>query len=166
MTKFAEGTVGLYINNNGVVSGAAALVGNKAFHAFMWTGDAGMKDLGTLPGDVSSGGLAVNQRNEVVGASNSPKGDQRAFLWRNGLMADLNGLVPKDSPLYLVTAFGINDRGEIVGFGATKSGDLHAFLATPGTEFMPASALGGAQRPPDASFSKAARQTRKALGGK
>ena len=31
----------------------------------------------------------------------------------------------------VLTAFGINDSGEIVGFGATNTGDIHAFLATP-----------------------------------
>jgi probable HAF family extracellular repeat protein len=34
-------------------------------------------------------------------------------------------------PLYLLTAFGINDIGEIVGFGATDAGDIHAYLVVP-----------------------------------
>lgn len=158
ITQFADGTAGNYINNNGVVAGAGALESNTAFHAFMWTPDAGMKDLGTLSGDISSGGLGVNLRNEVVGASNSSDGSQRAFLWRNGLMTDLNTLVPNDSPLYLVTAFGINDRGEIVGFGATQEGDLHAFLATPSaTGLTPASSL-GMQRPSARMKSRAGRR--------
>jgi probable HAF family extracellular repeat protein len=46
-------------------------------------------------------------------------------------MTDLNDLIPSNSPLHLLTAFGINDVGEIVGFGVTNTGDLHAFLATP-----------------------------------
>ena len=58
-------------------------------------------------------------------------GNPRAFVWRNGVMTDLNTLVPADSPLYLLTAFAVNDSGEIVGFGATEDGDLHGFLATP-----------------------------------
>lgn len=140
------GTRAIYIANNGIVSGAAALAGNKASHAFVWTRDAGMKDIGVLSGDDNSGALAVNDRGEAVGVSNDAKGDARAFLWRNGLMTDLNTLVPKDSPLYLLFAAGINDRGEIVGFGATPSGDLHAFLATPSPNMPKFPAL-GAQRP-------------------
>ena len=55
----------------------------------------------------------------------------RAFLWQNGVMTDLNTLIPTDSPFYLLFAHGINSRGEIVGFGVTSAGDVHAFLATP-----------------------------------
>src|SRR5262249_16331448 len=36
-----------------------------------------------------------------------------------------------DSPLHLLTAFQINDAGQIAGFGVTSDGDLHAFLASP-----------------------------------
>jgi probable HAF family extracellular repeat protein len=52
-------------------------------------------------------------------------------LWQDNVMADLNTLVPADSPLYLVLAFQINDAGEIVGLGVTSAGQSHAFLATP-----------------------------------
>jgi hypothetical protein len=54
-----------------------------------------------------------------------------AALWHEGAVYDLNKLAP-DSPLQLLTAFAINDSGEIAGFGVdTKSGDVHGFLATP-----------------------------------
>ena len=158
VTLFGVGTTGLYINDNGAVSGGAALAGNKSSHGFLWTPETGMKDLGTLAGDVASGALAVNNRNEVVGGSNSSKGDQRAFLWRNGLMTDLNTMVPKDSPLYLLVGFGINDLGEIVGMGATHEGDVHAFLATPNTGLTPASLLGVERRQSGGSMSRNARQ--------
>lgn len=46
-------------------------------------------------------------------------------------MTDLNTLVPANSPLYLLTAFAINDSGEIAGFGVNEDGDLHAFSAKP-----------------------------------
>jgi hypothetical protein len=47
-------------------------------------------------------------------------------------MHDLNALIPPDSPLYLLVAYGINDVGQIAGFGVqTSTGDIHAFLATP-----------------------------------
>ena len=110
--------------------------------------DAGRshEDLGVLPGDFTSAGLAINSRGEVVGASNDTDGNLRAFIWRNGLMTDLNTLVPADSPLYLLFAAGINERGEIVGFGATPGGDVHAFLATPDNSVAVSKAL-GVERP-------------------
>lgn len=47
-------------------------------------------------------------------------------------MTDLNTLIPRDSPLYLLFAFGINDAGEITGLALQKStNDVNAFLATP-----------------------------------
>jgi hypothetical protein len=47
-------------------------------------------------------------------------------------MHDLNALIPPDSPLYLLIAYGSNDSEEIAGFGVNATtGDVHAFLATP-----------------------------------
>jgi len=77
-----------------------------------------------------------------VGISNDSEGNGRAFIWRNGLLTDLNTLVPSDSPLYLIFAAGINDRGEIAGWGATPSGDIHAFLATPNNDVTNLKSLG------------------------
>lgn len=106
------------------------------FHPFLWTGETGMRDLGVLPGDLVGAGLGMNNLGEVVGPSISAPGaatgNPTAFLWRNGAMTDLNTLVPADSPLYLLIAYGINDAGQIAGFGVnTTTGDVHGFLATP-----------------------------------
>jgi hypothetical protein len=49
-------------------------------------------------------------------------------------MTDVNTLIPANSPLQLLIAFGINDGGEIAGFGVTGSGDIHGYLATPSDE--------------------------------
>jgi probable HAF family extracellular repeat protein len=131
------GTEAWSINNRGVVTGQAVLPGNQTFHPFLWSRETGMLDLGVLPGDLVGAGLSMNNNNEVVGASVSAPGpatgNPRAFLWQQGVMTDLNTLIPADSPLYLLTAFGINDAGVIVGFGATSTGDLHGFVATPAT---------------------------------
>jgi probable HAF family extracellular repeat protein len=128
------GNAAFDINDRAQVVGVSALHGNKTFHAFLWTRETGMRDLGTLPGDVNSAGLGNNDRGEVVGASiDGPlaTGNPRAFLRQNGVMTDLNALIPADSPLYLLIAYGINDAGEIAGFGVNSTGDIHAFLATP-----------------------------------
>jgi probable HAF family extracellular repeat protein len=127
----AVGNRAIGINNRGQVVGGSTLPGNTTSHAFLWTRETRkMRDLGTLDGDVNTGALSINDSGDVVGVSNDASGGARAFLWRNGVMTDLNTLAP-DSPLHLLFAAGINSRGEISGFGATEAGDIHAFLAVP-----------------------------------
>ena len=62
----------------------------------------------------------------VVGASITAPGPAggypRAFLWHKGRMSDLNTLIQGNSPMYLLTAFSINDQGQIVGVGVLTSG--------------------------------------------
>jgi probable HAF family extracellular repeat protein len=129
--------IGLEVNNEGQVVGTSNLKGDVYFHAYLWTLQTGPQDLGTLPGiggnppDVNSAGLGIDDRGEVVGASFDTSGNLRAYIWRNGVMTDLNTLIPVDSPLFLIFAHGVSDRGAIVGFALTTAGDVHAFLATP-----------------------------------
>jgi probable HAF family extracellular repeat protein len=139
----AVGNIGLAINNHGQVVGTSSLTAQSppttGIHAFLWTTQTGMRDLGALPGDVASVGASINDSGEVVGPSFDKDGNPRAFLWQNGVMTDLNTLIPDSSPLYLLFADAINSSGEIAGFGAVKStcmGDpklceTHAFLAIP-----------------------------------
>ena len=47
------------------------------FQVYVWTRETGMRDLGTLPGDVNSGGLRINDRGEVVGVSIDASGNLR-----------------------------------------------------------------------------------------
>ena len=111
--------------------GVSDLKGDTNFHAFLWTRERHIQDLGTLPGDADSSGLGINDQGEVVGVSFDANGVPRAFLRHKGEMVDLNTLVSPDSPLYLLFAHGINSRGEIAGFGVNATGDVHAFLAIP-----------------------------------
>src|SRR5581483_6611707 len=86
--------------------------GSPNFHAFLWTKRGGMIDLGTLPGDVYSQALGINDAGQVVGASYGPSfSTSRAFIYENGTMTDLNALIPPSSQLYLLFANDINDRG-------------------------------------------------------
>lgn len=55
----------------------------------------------------------------------------RAFLRQNGVMTDLNTLIPANSPLHLLLACSINSSGQIVGLAVTSGGELHGYLATP-----------------------------------
>ena len=123
---------GVDINNWGQVTGVSYLADNTTYHAFLWTWGQ-MTDLGTLTGDVSSSGDGINDWGQVVGGSYSASGGSRAYIWQNGVMTDLNTLIPPNSPLYLLEASGtINDSGQIAGIAMVIStGETHAFLATP-----------------------------------
>ncbi len=119
------------INNLGQVVGHSDLTGDTTFHAYIWTRVTGMKDIGTLSGDFASLSLGINDGSTVVGTSFSSSFSPRAFVWENGVMTDLNTLVPSGSALYLLFAENINASGEIVGYGVDGSGNIHGYLATP-----------------------------------
>jgi probable HAF family extracellular repeat protein len=127
---------GIDINNRGQVVGLSDLPGDTTYHAFLWQKRTGMIDLGTLPGDVASSGDGINSKGQVVGGSYDIDNNGRAYLWQNGVMTDLNTLIPPDSPLYLIEATGtINDRGQIAGEAwQISTGEVHAFLLTPTRE--------------------------------
>jgi probable HAF family extracellular repeat protein len=129
------------INNLGQVVGYSDLRGDTTMHGFLWQKSTGMIDLGTLPGDVGSDADGINNKGQVVGGSWDASGNGRAYLWQDGVMTDLNTLIPADSPLYLIEASGtINDQGQIAGVALVIStGETHAFLATPTTEIWPVS---------------------------
>jgi len=126
------------INNQGQVVGFSDLKGdqggaNPNFHAFLWTKERGIKDLGTLPGDAISEALGINDQGQVVGVSyGAGFTNPRAFIWQDGVMTDLNTLIPSNSSLYLQVGQEINDLGEIVGDATDQStGKNPAFLLVP-----------------------------------
>jgi probable HAF family extracellular repeat protein len=125
------GNTAFYIGNQGQVVGTSVLAGEQTMHAFLWTRETGMKDLGTVKGDYASVGLGANEKGEVVGLSIDKTGVPRAFLRRNGVMIDLNSLLQANAPIHALVAEIINSSHQIVGFGVNGNGQTHAFLATP-----------------------------------
>lgn len=126
-----QNNVAYAINNYGQVVGISDLAGDSTSHAFFWQNGI-MIDLGTLPGDFFSVAFSVNNKAQVVGESCDVNFNCRAFLWQHGTMTDINTLIPGYSPLYLLSANDLNDRGEIVGQGFDQSaGTAPAFLMTP-----------------------------------
>jgi len=99
-------------------------------HAFLWTKATGIQDLRTLPGDDNSQALGVNSSHQVVGVSSGAL--NRAFLWENGVMQDLNGLVGSGFPDLLIVAQHINEDGVIVGRAVLHGTNTQVpFIATP-----------------------------------
>lgn len=122
-----------HINNRGQIVGASDLPGDATFHAFLWTRDSGMQDLGTVNGDFSSFGSGINDKGQVVGTS-CPAADDpcHGFVWQNGVMTDLNTLLPAGGSTYVFAAVAINSRGQItLGAYDASTGNCCMFLATP-----------------------------------
>jgi probable HAF family extracellular repeat protein len=121
----------LDLNNHGQVIGSSDLQRDASFHAFLWTRETGMQDLGTLPGDVDSAAIGINDIGQIVGVSLDANFNPRAFLRQGQELIDLNTLVLAGSALDLATACSINTAGEIVGIAFDNSGNVHAYRAVP-----------------------------------
>jgi probable HAF family extracellular repeat protein len=119
------------INNRGEAVGH--VTSNASTVAFLWTGEKGLKGLGTLNGDLASFALGLNEEGQVVGQSIGPEFSTfRAFLWENGTMTDLNTLVTANpAKLYLLLGVSINSRREITGLAVDGTGAFHGYLAIP-----------------------------------
>ena len=113
------------INDRGEAVGVGEFTPNLR-RPFLWR-DGRLIDLGQLTPTADGRGEAtdINNRGQVVGhstiGSKEPPIDDRAFIWRDGVMTALD--VPgRDSG-----AAGINDRGQIVGTYDIGT-EPHAFL--------------------------------------
>ena len=132
---------GASINASGHVVGSSTINNfDNRDHAFLHDG-ATMHDLGSLgPDDFysdRSAAYGINASDTVVGSTYLPYGggalQQVAFVYRDGVMRDLNTLLDESSRGYrLGSAVAINDAGQIVAH-ATKlvTNDNRAVLLTP-----------------------------------
>jgi probable HAF family extracellular repeat protein len=155
-TVAGDFSFGTFINaNNHVVGYSTINKQNDRMHAFIFDG-VKMRDLGSLgAGSVEndqSFALGVNAKDEVVGYSYLPServaGDgpirqprQVAFLYRDGVMSDLNSLIGDASKTYwLQSATAINNKGQITALAFDSSANaFRAVLLTP----VNATAVGG-----------------------
>ncbi|QOY92383.1 hypothetical protein IM543_12090 [Massilia sp. UMI-21] len=138
------------INDRGEVAGTAGNFPGDSSRAFLYSGGT-MTAIGTFGGDQGDA-YGLNKQGQVVGATalpavDAPRGEPRAFLYRDGSLRQLFG--PGGEPLGVVydindagtlalspvgTARGINNDGNIVGnFGRFDSDLTHAFLYADGS---------------------------------
>jgi probable HAF family extracellular repeat protein len=122
--------VAFAVNNDGQVVGISTLSDNATVHTFLSQGGQ-MTDLGTLPGDTFSFVGNINDKGQAPIQSCDINFNCRAAIWQDGVMTDMNTLIPADTPLYLVVADWVNSRGQIAGGAVDQNGDLVPFLATP-----------------------------------
>ncbi len=102
------------INSRGQVVGMSDLPGDSTNHAFLWQNGT-ITDLGTLPGDVFSVAWKISERGQILGQSCDANGNCRGFLRQNGVMTDINTLIPAESQLIIIDANDINFAGDISG---------------------------------------------------
>lgn len=121
------------------------------FHAFRWSRQGGLVDLGVPAGYDFSDGVAINDRGQVVGSAGLEQGfGSAALLWdpQTG-MRDLGNL---GFPFSM--AVGINNAGRVVGNGLTADGVPMAFTWTETdgmVGLLPPGALNSAARDINAS---------------
>jgi probable HAF family extracellular repeat protein len=123
-----------WINNEGDTVGASGSCATydpryalplQPRHALLWRQGVRPIDLGNLGGELENAAFAINDRGQIVGASDLP-GDmyQHAFFWHNGHMTDL-GTLPGD---VVSAAVAINNRGQVTGVSSDANGNIRAFL--------------------------------------
>lgn len=121
-------SVALGINNTGEVVGWGLVPSRKApsgfvNHPFLLSSGQ-MIDLGTLPGYCRCSALDINDLGQVVGGCDDfcdfqlPPGP---FFWQNGVMTDVNDLLPPNEVVTINFVRAINNQGQIVGTGLITS---------------------------------------------
>jgi probable HAF family extracellular repeat protein len=124
----------LGINNIGQVVGEYYDVKRAAFHAFIYK-EGVFTDIGDAesPQTIAYG---INDSGQIVGTTlvlrnNSCRDcndyEPHAFFYENGVLTDLNTLLPSNSEWELMEAYAVNNKGKIVGYGLIH-GQRHAFL--------------------------------------
>jgi len=74
-----------------------------------------INDAGVVVGLMATGGIA----------------GYSAWIYADGVLTNLNGLIPPGTGLHLVSANAINNAGQIVGYAVDSQYRYHAFLLTP-----------------------------------
>jgi probable HAF family extracellular repeat protein len=113
------------INDKGNAIGLSGCA-TTTFYAVLWRHGKPF-NLGSLGGVFGNIPSFINNRNQVVGQSDLP-GDtvHHAFLWENGVIADLGSL---SAALPNSVANGINNYGQVVGFSQDENGDEPSSVA-------------------------------------
>ncbi len=134
------------INNRGQIAGQVGSADGTTFYAGVWLNgaDGAVTNIGTLPGDFAAFATGINGRGQVVGNNfDSNFNWSHGFIWQDGVITDLNTLIPADSNLFIISASNINEAGQISGMGTVlrgpHAGDIHAYLLTPSKERIGAS---------------------------
>jgi probable HAF family extracellular repeat protein len=137
------------VNNLGHVVGFSNVMGalSQVQHAFLWTSDGGMVDLGTLGGSTSQA-RSINDSGVVVGMSITAANQARPFIYRNGVMTDLTTLLPAGHCYATIDVNAIGNDGAIVATAQVSGQQHRAVLLVPGSASTGTTNCGGPPPPP------------------
>ena len=129
------------LNDAGQVTGRSE-VARDTHHAFVWSVDGGMVDLGTLPEASHSVGNDINNHGVVTGTSWGDFVPPHAFRWSaESGMEDLGAFTTGIAGISYGQA--INDAGLITGVSDTEEPARHAFVWTRETGLVDIHTLAG-----------------------
>ena len=140
-TLGGDSSTALAVNRDGQVVGESYLRGNQQFHAFIWTSNRGMHDLGTLNSIGDSEAVGINDSGQVVGSSQfSTSNSFHAYIWSSQQgMTDLGTLGGNTS-----AGNGINGMGQVAGAACLADNvTQHAFFWNPTLGMQDLGTLGG-----------------------
>lgn len=135
-----SGGIAYAMNNHNQAVGWVPAADGSTVVATIWrkervTGVITITTLPILPGDGAAFATGINNRGQVVGSTFKDGAWSHGFIGQDGVVTDLNTLIPQDSNLNIVAASNINEHGQISGMAMVKSGPdqgkVHAILLTP-----------------------------------
>lgn len=122
-------------SNNLVVTGFSEVMTQQGLtgHAFRWTFQNGMQDLGKPAGALSSYGVAVNSNGSCVVGYWDPGGPNRAMIWTSAtgamdLLAYVNLHGGNTTGWYFENAMGVSDDGRSICGTGFYFGQYRAYL--------------------------------------
>ena len=122
------------INNVGQIVGSSGRTDPDTYETFYrpFIYENGAMRAVPVPSSDSHGG-DINDAGVVVGTmkAGGAVSPHHAFIYADGVVTNLNSLIPAGSGLHLAYATGINNAGQIVGVAYDARAHYHAFLLTP-----------------------------------
>jgi probable HAF family extracellular repeat protein len=135
------------INNLGQIVGSSGRTDPETYEvtsrSFLY--DGGVMTALPVPSSESYAG-DINDSGVIVGTMRAAGGVSRwhAYIYSDGVVRNLNSLIPPGSGLHLAYATGINNAGQIVGVAYDSRASYHAYLLTPVAAGTPVVNIGDA----------------------
>ena len=135
------------VNSIGQIVGSSGSMDPETYEvtsrAFLY--DNGVMSVLPVPSWESYAG-DINDSGDVVGTMRAGGGfsNYHAYIYSDGVVTNLNSLIPSGSGLHLAYAAAINNAGQIVGTAFDAQGRYHAYLLTPVTSGTPVVSIGDA----------------------
>jgi probable HAF family extracellular repeat protein len=123
------------INSLGVIVGSSGRTDPDTYEQFYrpFIYENGQMRSIPVPGTESFGG-DINDAGDVVGTMRAGGAvtPWHAWIYKNGVVTNLNSVKPTGTGLHLAFANAINNAGQIAGVAMDAQGRYHGFLLTPG----------------------------------